>query len=466
MSSDFRIERDSMGEMRVPANAYYAAQTARAVDNFPISDLRFGRRFVRALALIKAAAAKANMELGLLDKKVGEAILAASMEVADGKFDGDFVVDVFQTGSGTSTNMNANEVIANRAIEILGKPKGDRSVHPNDHVNMGQSTNDVFPTAIHVAAMEAIERSLLPSLHVLEEAFSKKANEFADVVKAGRTHIQDAVPITLGQEFSGYASAIRHGVKRVQNTRPHLAELPIGGTALGTGLNAAPGFAAIVVRELNAMTGLDFRQADNLFEAMQNKDACVEVSGALKTLAVGLMKIANDLRLLTSGPRTGFAEIELPAIQPGSSIMPGKVNPVIPEAVNMVAAKVIGLDATIVIAGLNGNLDLNVMMPVIAYDLLQAIELEASAARVFAEKCVLGITADAKRCRDLGEKSAALVTAIAPAVGYDRAAKIFKQALEQDKSIRQVILEDKILDPKVLDEVLDMKKLTQGGRMA
>jgi fumarate hydratase class II len=455
-----------MGEMRVPENAYYAAQTARAVENFPISDLRFSRRFIKALAMIKAAAAKANMELGLLEKGIGDAILRASMEAADGKFDADFVVDVFQTGSGTSTNMNANEVIANRAIELLGKPRGDRSVHPNDHVNMGQSTNDVFPTAIHVAAMEAIEQDLLPALRILEDALEKKAAEFSDVVKAGRTHIQDAVPITLGQEFSGYASVIRHGIRRAENARPHMRELPIGGTALGTGLNAAPGFAAIVVREINKMTGVEFRQAENLFEAMQNKDACVETSGALKTVAVGLMKIANDLRLLTSGPRTGFAEIELPAIQPGSSIMPGKVNPVIPEAVNMVAAKVIGNDASVAIAGLNGNLDLNVMMPIIAHDLLQSIELEANASRALAEKCIAGITADRKRCRELAEKSAALVTAIAPAVGYDNAAKIFKRALEQDKSIRQVILEDRILDQAALDAVLDMKKLTEGGRMA
>jgi fumarate hydratase class II len=455
-----------MGEMRVPANAYYAAQTARAVENFPISDLRFDRRFIRALALIKAASATANMDLGLLDRSIGDAVLKAAMEVSEGRFDSDFVVDVFQTGSGTSTNMNANEVIANRAMELLGRPRGDRLVHPNDHVNMGQSTNDVFPTAIHVAAVGAIEENLLPALRVLEDAFEGKAREFADVVKAGRTHIQDAVPVTLGQEFSGYASVIRHGIRRIKNVQPHMRELPIGGTALGTGLNAAPGFAAIVVREINKMTGLDFRQAENLFEAMQNKDACVETSGALKTIAVGILKIANDLRLLASGPRTGFAEIELPAIQPGSSIMPGKVNPVIPEAVNMVAAKVIGNDASISIAALNGNLDLNVMMPILAHDLLQAIELEANVCRVFAEKCVLGITADAKRCRELGEKSAALVTAIAPAVGYDNAAKIFKKALDQDKSIRQVILEDKILEKKTLDEVLDMKRLTEGGRMS
>ncbi len=463
--TEFRVERDSMGEMQVPKDAYYAASTARAIENFPISKLRFGRRFIRALGLIKASAARANQALGLLDAKKAEVIRQAAEEVAAGKFDAEFVVDVFQTGSGTSTNMNANEVITSRAIEILGGKRGDRSlVHPNDDVNMGQSTNDVFPTAIHVSALEAIEHDLLPGLRTLAEAFEEKAEEFRDVVKAGRTHLQDAVPVTLGQEFSGYASVIRHGLQRVEACRPHLEELPLGGTALGTGLNAHPRFAPHAITELNRATGLRFRRAENAFEAMQNRDAAVETSGALRTIAVGLMKIANDLRLMTSGPRTGLNEIELPATQPGSSIMPGKVNPVIAEAVNMVAAQVIGYDAAIAIAGMNGNLDLNVMMPVIAHDLLEAIDLLAAVARVFAEKCVRGIRANVERCREYGEHTASLVTAIAPVVGYDVAAKIFKKAVQKNVSIRQAILSEKLLPADKVDEILDLKKLTQGGR--
>ena len=462
--ADFRIERDSMGEMHVPAGAYYAAQTARAVENFPISNLRFGRPFIRALALIKLAAARANRELGLLEEDKANAILKAAEEVADGKFDDQFVVDVFQTGSGTSTNMNMNEVIATRAIEILGGMRGDKSVHPNDDVNMGQSTNDVFPTAIHVAALEAVERRCLPALRDLAASFDAKAEEFAEIVKAGRTHLQDAVPVTLGQEFSGYASVIHHGVRRVENCRAHLAELPLGGTALGTGLNADPRFAPHAIQELNRLTGLTFRRAENAFEAMQNRDGAVELSGALRTLAVGLMKIANDLRLLTSGSRTGLNEIELPATQPGSSIMPGKVNPVIAEAVNMVAAQVIGYDAAIAVAAMNGNLDLNVMMPVIAHDLLESVELTASASRVFAEKCVRGIKANVERCREYAELTGQLVTAVAPVIGYDRAAAVYKQAVARNTSIRQIILEEKLMDPQRLDEILDLRKLTRGGR--
>ncbi len=462
--ADFRIEKDSMGEMQVPANAYYGAQTARAVENFPISNLRFSRRFIQALGRIKAAAARANMQLQLLDERRGKAIEAAALEVASGKFDAEFVIDVFQTGSGTSTNMNSNEVIATRAIEILGGTRGDKSVHPNDHVNMGQSTNDVFPTAIHVAAMDAVEHHTIPAMRRLADAFQTKAAEFADVVKAGRTHLQDAVPVTLGQEFSGYASVVRHGVARLENSRSHLSELPIGGTALGTGLNAHPEFAARVVTELRTLTGNLFRRADNPFEAMQNRDACVELSGMLKTIAVGLLKIANDLRLLTSGPRTGFNEIELPATQPGSSIMPGKVNPVIAEAVNMVAAQIIGNDAAITVGGLNGNLDLNVMMPVIAHNLLESLELLGNAAGVLADKCIKGIVANVEQCRAYGERTASLVTAVAPVIGYDAAAKIFKKALAEDKPMRQAILEEGLVPKERLDEILDLKKLTEGGR--
>ena len=463
--ADFRIEKDSMGDMQVPADAYYGAQTARAVENFPISGLRFSRRFIQALGRIKAAAARANAQLQLLDERRAAAIERAALEVADGRFDAEFVVDVFQTGSGTSTNMNANEVIAARAIEILGGARGDKQlVHPNDHVNLGQSTNDVFPTAIHVAAMEAVEQHCLPALRRLGDALHAKATEFADVVKAGRTHLQDAVPVTLGQEFSGYASVIRHGVARLESARPHLSELAIGGTALGTGLNAHLEFAARVVAELRVLTGRLFRRAENAFEAMQNRDACVELSGVLKTIAVGLMKITNDLRLLTSGPRTGFNEIELPATQPGSSIMPGKVNPVIPEAVNMVAAHIMGNDAAIAVAGLNGNLDLNVMMPVIAHNLLESLQLLGNAATVLAEKCVHGITANVEQCHAYAERTASLVTAVAPILGYDAAAKIFKKALAENLSMRQAILDAGLIPPQRLDEILDLKKLTEGGR--
>ncbi len=460
-----RIEKDSMGEMQVPADAYYGAQTARAVENFPISGVRFSRRFIQALAHIKAAAARANMQLQLLDERRGRAIERAALDVADGRFDAEFVVDVFQTGSGTSTNMNANEVIAARAIELLGGARGETQlIHPNDHVNMGQSSNDVFPTAIHVAALDAVEGHCLPALRQLAEALQAKAIEFADIVKAGRTHLQDAVPLTLGQEFSGYASVVRHGVARVENTRSHLSELAIGGTALGTGLNAHPEFGARIIAELRVLTGRLFRRAENPFEAMQNRDACVELSAALRTVAVGLMKICNDLRLLASGPRTGLNEIELPATQPGSSIMPGKVNPVIPEAVNMVAARIIGNDTTICVAGMNGNLDLNTMMPVIAYSLLESIELLGGAAKVLAEKCVRGISAHRDHCRAYAEHTASLVTAVAPIIGYDAAAMIFKKALAENKSVRQAILEEGLIAEEQLDEILDLKRLTEGGR--
>jgi fumarate hydratase class II len=462
-----RIERDSMGEMEVPADAYYAAQTARAAANFPISGYRFSRRFIAALGHVKAAAARANMALKLLPERPGKAIEQAALEVAEGRFDDQFVIDVFQTGSGTSTNMNANEVIANRAIELLGGTRGDHTlVHPNDHVNMSQSTNDVFPTALHVAALTAVETHLLPSMRTLAAAFEQKAQEFADVVKAGRTHLQDAVPMTLGQEFGGYASVVHHGIARVEHTRVHLSELPIGGTAVGTGLNAPPEFAARVVTELRTLTHQMFKRADNPFEAMQNRDAAAELSGALKVLAVGLMKIANDLRLLNSGPRTALNEIVLPELQPGSSIMPGKVNPVVPEAVNMVAAHVIGLDAAIAIAAMNGNLELNTMMPLIAYDLLESIEILGNACRVLADSCVQGITANRARCQDYAERSASVVTALAPAIGYDAAAKIFKDSLARDISIRQAVLDAGIVPADKIDEVLDLLKLTGGGRQS
>ncbi len=464
-TAEFRIEKDTMGEIRVPARAYYGAQTQRAVDNFPISSLRFSRGFIRALAIIKLAAARANMNLKLLEKQIGGAIAQAAEEVSEGKFDDEFVIDVFQTGSGTSTNMNANEVIANRAAEILGSKRGDKGrVHPNDHVNMSQSTNDVFPTAIHLAASEAIEKKLFPALRILESSFQSKSREFEDIVKAGRTHLQDAVPITLGQEFSGYASMITHGIHRVKKSQESLSELALGGTAVGTGLNAHPDFAKLTVQEINKITGLRFRIAANYFEAMQNRDALVEAHGAIKTIAVSLMKIANDLRLMYSGPKTGLAEIELPATQPGSSIMPAKVNPVIPEAVNMVAAKIIGNDVTMAIAGLNGNLELNTMMPVMAYTVLESIEIEANCSQVLAEKCINGIKANAAQCQKYAEESIALVTAFAPIIGYDVAAKVAKKSMQTGKSLKDILVEDKILPPDKVKEIFDLKKMTRGGR--
>ncbi len=463
----FRIERDPMGEVQIPTDAYYGSQTKRALDNFPISGIRFQRRFIRALGIIKLAAAKANMELGLLDRKKGEAIVTAAQEVIEGKLDNHFPVDVFQTGSGTSTNMNANEVIANRAIEILGGERGDKSlVHPNDHVNMCQSSNDVFPTAIHISALEAIEAQLIPALRSLEKALNGKARKFRYIVKAARTHLQDAVPITLGQEFSGYATMIANGIRRLENVRDSLSEVALGGTAVGTGLNAHPKFADIALKHINGITKLSFKKARNTFEALQSQDAAVEASGAVRTVAVSLMKIANDLRLLSSGPFTGLGEIDLPAVQPGSSIMPGKVNPVIPEAVNMVAAQIFGNDVTITIAGQLGQLELNTMMPVLAYNLIQSIELEAAAASVLAEKCIRGVIANVRRCREYAESSLALITAIAPSIGYDRAARVAKKALKERKTIRQVIQDEEILTKQKLKEIFDVKKLTRGGRLS
>jgi fumarate hydratase class II len=464
MQEEFRIESDSMGEMRVPATAYYGAQTARAIENFPISGIRFPRQFIRALGLIKLAAAQANMELGLLPKKIGNAIVKAAKEVVEGKLDEHFVLDIFQTGSGTSTNMNANEVIANRANEILGGKIGDKKpVHPNDHVNMCQSSNDVIPTAIHVSALEMIEKDLLPALKTLHKALAKKAKEFDKIVKIGRTHLQDATPIRLGQEFSGYASMIEHGIRRVEGTRNHLSELAIGGTAVGTGINAHPKFGSLVAKYLTKMTGIKFREAENHFEAQGARDAAVEASGALKTVAVSLMKIANDIRWLGSGPRCGIGEILIPPVQPGSSIMPGKVNPVIAESVCQVAAQVIGNDVTITIAGQSGNFELNVMMPLIAHNLLQSIAILSSVSRVFTEKCIVGIKANKERCEEMIEKSLAMCTVLAPIIGYDEAAKIAKEAYETGKTVRQVALERKILPEDELNRLLDPWSMTEPG---
>jgi fumarate hydratase class II len=460
----FRTEKDSMGNMQVPQNAYWGAQTQRAVLNFPVSGIRFPRIFIRALGLVKRASAEANMELGLLDKRLGQSIVTAAQEVIEGKLDEQFVLDIFQTGSGTSTNMNANEVIANRANEILGGRIGDRTpVHPNDHVNMGQSSNDVIPTCIHIAATEGIERDLLPALRQLEISLSGKAKEFDAIIKIGRTHLQDAVPVRLGQEFGGYASMARHGVRRITNALQGLAELALGGTAVGTGINTHPQFAQAAIRRINDITGLSFREAENHFEAQGAKDAAVETSSALKTVAVSLMKMANDIRWLGSGPRCGIGELLIPPVQPGSSIMPGKVNPVIPESLIQVCGQVIGNDTTVAISGLSGNFELNVMMPVIAYNLLQSITIMANGVRIFSEKCITPLKADEERCRQFIEKSLAMCTSLNPIIGYDQAAKIAKEAYETGRTVREICLEKKILPEDELNKVLDPWSMTEPG---
>ncbi|MBV8677066.1 MAG: class II fumarate hydratase [Planctomycetaceae bacterium] len=439
-----RVERDSMGEMDVSVDAYYGAQTERARRNFQISPLRFPRPFIRALGLIKKAAAQVNMDLGLLPADLGEWIVRAAQAVADGQHDDQFVVDIFQTGSGTSTNMNTNEVIAGVANEHFndGVRGGKSPVHPNDSVNMGQSSNDVIPTAIHVAALEGIQKRLVPALKQLHELLEEKARAFDAIVKIGRTHLQDAVPIRLGQEFSGYASQVDHALKRLAHCAESLAELAIGGTAVGTGINTHAEFPQRMAAKLSQDTGLAFRPAANTFEAMANRDAAVETSGALKTIAISLSNLANNIRWLASGPRCGIGEIRIPELQPGSSIMPGKVNPVIPEAVMMVAAQVVGNDATIAWAdALGSNFDLNVMMPVLAYNLLQSIDLLADAAEHLAEKCVKGIEADVERCRLLIERSLAMCTALAPRIGYDNAAKIAKAAYASNRDVRDIARE-------------------------
>ncbi|MGD0410636.1 MAG: class II fumarate hydratase [Verrucomicrobiota bacterium] len=463
MNEPFRTESDSMGPMQVPASAYYGAQTARAVENFPISSLRFPRSFIHALGLIKKHAALTSQELGGLKPQLAGAIVQAAQEVADGKWDGEFVLDIFQTGSGTSTNMNANEVIANRAIELLGGKRGEKLVHPNDHVNRGQSSNDVIPTAIHLAALEAMERRLIPALTGLQEALQRKAEEFHGVLKIGRTHLQDATPIRLGQEFGGYASQIQHGVARLRAAERDLGELALGGTAVGTGINTHPEFARRTIARLAAEMNLDLREAADHFEAQGGRDAVVEASGMLKTLAVSLIKIANDIRLLGSGPRLGLGELKLPATQPGSSIMPGKINPVMCEMVLQVCAQVLGNDAAITFSGSFGNFELNVMLPVMAHNLLQSIELLAAASDVFARRCVAGLEADQEKCRSNLELSLSNCTVLAPVIGYDKAAKIAKVAFETNRTVRQVALEISGLDKARLDELLDPAKQTAPG---
>jgi fumarate hydratase class II len=457
----FRIEHDSMGEVRVPAEAKWGAQTQRAVENFPISGQRLERAHIAALAQIKAAAAKVNAKLGVLDPEISGAIRSAAKEVAAGRWDEHFPIDVFQTGSGTSSNMNVNEVIATLAAERLGRP-----VHPNDHVNASQSSNDVFPSSVHIAATGAVVHDLIPALNHLADALARKSEEFATVVKSGRTHLMDATPVTLGQEFGGYAAQVRYGVERLRAVLPRVAELPLGGTAVGTGINTPSGFSAAVIAEVARATGLPLTEARDHFEAQGARDGLVELSGQLRTIAVGFTKICNDLRWMGSGPRTGLGEINLPDLQPGSSIMPGKVNPVIPEATLMVAAQVIGNDATVTVAGASGNFELNVMLPVLARNVLESVRLLANAARLLADRTIDGVTANVERLREYAESSPSIVTPLNRHLGYEEAAKIAKQALAERKTIRQVVLErghvaaGRITEEQ-LDQALDVLRMTR-----
>ncbi|MEW2221404.1 class II fumarate hydratase [Streptomyces sp. NPDC006990] len=465
-SAEYRVEHDSMGEVRVPADAKWRAQTQRAVENFPVSGQRLERAHIQALARVKAAAAVVNARLGVLDEERAEAVRAAAEEVAGGRWDDHFPVDVFQTGSGTSSNMNMNEVLATLATERLAAAGSQAaSVHPNDHVNASQSSNDVFPSSIHIAATAAVTADLVPALEHLAGSLEGKAGEFADVVKSGRTHLMDATPVTLGQEFGGYAAQLRYGVERLRAALPRLAELPLGGTAVGTGINTPPGFAAAVIEEVAGATGLPLTEARNHFEAQGARDALVETSGQLRTVAVGLTKICNDLRWMASGPRTGLAEIALPDLQPGSSIMPGKVNPVVPEAVLMVAAQVTGNDATVATAGAAGNFELNVMLPVMAKNLLESIRLLSNAARLLADRTVDGITANTRRAREFAESSPSVVTPLNRYIGYENAAAVAKRALAEECTIREAVLaaghvERGELTLEQLDAALDVLEMT------
>jgi fumarate hydratase class II len=462
-SGDFRIEHDTMGEVKVPREALWRAQTQRAIENFPISGRPLEPQHIHALALIKAAAARTNSELGVIEKPVADAIEQAALEIAEGRHDREFPLDVFQTGSGTSSNMNANEVIATLASETLGAP-----VHPNDHVNASQSSNDTFPTSIHVAAAAAVSRDLMPALSHLAAAFEAKSREFAGIVKAGRTHLMDATPVTLGQEFGGYAAQLRIGVERLRTTMPRLCELPLGGTAVGTGINTPAGFSARVIDILCELTDLPLTEARDHFEAQGSRDSLVETSGQLRTIAVGLHKICTDLRWMGSGPRAGLGEIRLPDLQPGSSIMPGKVNPVLPEAMSMVCARVLGNDATIVFAGASGNFELNVMMPVMASDLLESIRLLSNTARLLADRCVSGIEADVDHARELAESSPSIVTPLNRYIGYENAAAVAKRAVKERKTIREVVVDEGYvsrgdLTEEQLDAALDVLSMTHPG---
>ncbi|SDU53145.1 class II fumarate hydratase [Jiangella alkaliphila] len=458
---EYRIEHDTMGEVRVPAAAKYRAQTQRAVENFPISGTPIEGALIRALASIKGAAAQVNAELGVLDSDIAKAVQDAAADVANGDHDAHFPIDVFQTGSGTSSNMNTNEVIATLATERLGRP-----VHPNDHVNASQSSNDVFPTAIHIAATRAVVEDLIPALRHLEGELSRKSVEFASVVKSGRTHLMDATPVTLGQEFGGYAAQVSYGVERLEAVLPRVAEVPLGGTAVGTGINTPPGFASAVIGRIATDSGLPFTEARNHFEAQGARDGLVELSGQLRTIAVSLYKISNDVRWMGSGPRAGLAEIALPDLQPGSSIMPGKVNPVIPEALCMVSAQVVGNDATVAFAGAAGNFELNVMLPVIARNVLESIRLLANISRLFADRCVAGIEANEERNREYAESSPSIVTPLNRYIGYEEAAKVAKQALAERKTIREVVVERGYvaggkLTEEQLDRALDVLSMTR-----
>ncbi len=464
---EYRIEKDSLGEVKVPTDAYWGAQTQRAIENFPISGIRFPRPFIKALGLIKYAAAKVNRELGYLDEEKAKAIMQAAREVADGKFDDQFPVDIFQTGSGTSTNMNANEVIATRANEIL---TGDRHtknpVHPNDHVNMGQSSNDVIPTAIHVSAYSETVEKLLPALEHLRDTILKKAEQYRDLVKTGRTHLMDAMPLTLYQEMSGWARQIELGIERIKDALPRVAELAIGGTAVGTGINTHPEFGKRMAEELSRLTGHPFTEAKNHFEAQSAQDAIVELSGALKTVAASLMKIANDLRWMNSGPIAGLSEVKLPALQPGSSIMPGKVNPVIPEAVRMVAAQVFGNDAAITWGGALGDFQLNVMLPLIAHNILESIKILANASRVLADRAIEGFEVNRERIENLVGRNPILATALNPIIGYDKAAEVVKKALSEGRTVKEVVVELGYLSPEEAERLLDPILMTTPGRVS
>ena len=459
----FRIEHDSMGEVQVPFSAKYAAQTQRAVENFPISGLTIDRRLIRALALIKGAAAKVNAgldEVPDVTPEIGDAIAAAADEVADGRWDGDFPVDVFQTGSGTSSNMNTNEVLATLASEKLGAKD---AVHANDHVNASQSSNDVFPTAIHLAVTEALRDDLLPALTHLTKSLNAKSDEYASVVKSGRTHLMDATPVTLGQEFGGFAAQIAQAAERIEQALPRAGEVPLGGTAVGTGINAPPAFAPAVIEALAGRTGLPITEARDHFASQASRDGLVDVSGLLRVVAVALVKIANDLRWMGSGPRTGLFEIRIPDLQPGSSIMPGKVNPVIPEAVTQVAAQVIGNDAAIAFGGSQGTLELNVFMPMMAHNLLESIRLLANVSTVFAEKCIDGIEANVEQCRAYAESSPSIGTSLNPYIGYEKAAAVIKRATKENKTIREVVLEEGLMSDEELTKALDIEAMTRGG---
>ena len=456
----YRTEKDSLGEMKVPQEALYGAQTARAIDNFPISGQPLPASLIRALGLIKKHAATTNHSLGLLPQDVAEAIRDAAHEIADGGHLEQFPVDIFQTGSGTSSNMNANEVIAHRAVQLLGKSVGGKSIHPNDQVNLGQSSNDVFPSAIHIACAEELHHKLLPALDQFLQHLNDKAEDFNDILKIGRTHLQDATPIRLGQVFSGYARQVELAQERLKASSSGLYELALGGTAVGTGINTHPDFAATTISAIARETGLPFREANNHFEAQGAKDALVATSSSLKDCAVSLFKIANDIRFLASGPRCGIGELILQAVQPGSSIMPGKINPVMAESLIQVCAQVIGNDATVSLGGLSGNFELNVMMPVMGWNVLQSIELLSNAIRAFDEKCLQGLQADEKRCNDLLEQSLALVTALVPEIGYDRSAELAKEAHKTGRTLRELALEDGV-DEEVLDRLLDPASMTR-----